>query len=188
MLAKAKDKRRLQPGVHFVSIKGINIARNRTTMMPLEFTDKKTGEKYGAIEVVFMDKEQTGIVDKFLLGSRHEWILKKLMKAINLPWGADAQEAVGKKLWIVVACCFVYENQVIRTDQKTGMPMWFPKLLPEFFPANEERPSLKGNPQDNNGVAGPEFTLHQDSVLGIFTPTPNYISSTDLPEEGFGEL
>lgn len=188
MIIKAKEnKRRLTPGVHLVSIKDIYIARGKDQMaMPLEFTDRETGEKYGAIEILFMDKDNVGIKNQFYLGDKHLWILDKLILAAGLPVcePIDKEVAVGRKVWIVVARCILYENQIMRIENNE--PAWFPKMLPEFFSGDEERPTLKGNPQDNNGVCGAEFTIHKDNILGIFTPSPSYVSQYNLPTEGFG--
>jgi len=189
---RAKDrKKRLQPGVHLVTIKDVYIAREKGgAELPLAFSDPKTGEEYGAIEIVFMDHTQTGIIEKFLLGSRQIWVLNKLLKSIDaLPAQGeqiDKELIVGKKVWIVIARCLVYENQIVRIDKDTNLPMWFPKMIPDFFHASSERPMLAGNPQDNGGAVGPQFTMHQDSKLGMFDPTPSYISTNDLPREGFG--
>lgn len=188
MIIKAKEnKRRLTPGVHLVSIKDIYIARGKDALsLPLEFTDKESGEKYGAIEILFMDKDNVGIKNQFMLGDKHLWILDKLILAAGLPVGEpiDKEVAIGRKVWVVIARCILYENQIMRVENNE--PAWFPKMLPEFFPGDQERPMLKGNPQDNNGVCGTEFTIHKDSKLGIFTPAPNYISPYNLPTEGFG--
>lgn len=188
MIIKAKEnKRRLTPGVHLVSIKDIYIARGRDSMsLPLEFTDKQTGEKYGAIEILFMDKDSVGIKNQFLLGDKHLWILDKLIRAAGLPTGEpiNKEVAVGRKVWIVIARCILYENQIMRIENNE--PAWFPKMLPDFFPGDLERPMLMGNPQDNEGKCGPDFTIHKDNVLGIFTPTPIYVSQYNLPTEGFG--
>lgn len=185
---KAKDERRLAPGVHLVSIKDISIARQRGDMaLPLQFTDPQTGEEYGAIEILFMDSQKTGLKERFYLGEKHQWILNNLVKAIGFAPGEtiDKDRAIGCKLWVAVAQCLMYENQIIRVDH-TGAPVWYPKMLPEFWSSTEPRPMLKGNPQDNHGICGEEFRLHQDSKIGFFTPTPQYISRQDLPDEGFG--
>lgn len=193
MIIKAKEKRRLAPGVHLVSVKDISIARERSRTprdlgLPLEFVDKETGEKYGAIEVLFMDKDSVGVKERFCLGDKHQWILMRLRIALGLPTEGqiDVAQALNRKLWVVIARCIMYENQIMRTD--SNGPVWFPKMLPEYFPASEDRPMLKGNPQDNEGKCGYEFTLHQDNKLGLFTPAPNYISPYDLPTEGFGSF
>lgn len=187
MIFKAKEKRRLTPGVHLVSIKDIYIARQGgENGMPLSYTDRNTGEEYGAIEIVFMNPENTGIREKFYLGSRQIWVLNNLIRAIGFMEGEsiDKKRAVGCKLWIVVAKAYVYDNQIIRQDP-SGELVWFPKLLPEFFPATQDRPILKGNPQDNNGKCGDEFIIHWDSHSGQFNPSPNYIGE-DLQSERFG--
>lgn len=189
---KAKERRRLTPGVHLVTIKDLYIARERKPpALPLVFTDPTTGEEYGAVEMVFMDKSSTGIKEKFLLGDRQRWVLDKLLDAIDRrpPAGEqiDVERVKGCKLWVVVARCILYDKELMRTEND-GTPTWYPKLLPVFYPAAGERPMLKGNPQDNEGICGEEFTIHQDSVLGLFNPTPNYVSREDLPQEGFGKL
>lgn len=193
MIIKAKDnKRRLTPGVHLVTIKDICIARHRPDKgipgMPIEVVDSATGEAYGAIEVLMMDKDKVGIWERFYLGEKQQWIMDRFVQAIGFAPGEPIPEgeAIGRKLWIAVAQCMQYENEIIRTDH-VGAPIWYPKLLPQFWPGDQQKPVVKGNPQDNMGICGPEFRLHQDNKIGFFTPTPNYVSPTDLPQ-GFGQI
>jgi len=172
VIVKAKSSKRLESGVHLLTVRAIDRAIDAASRLPLERTDKASGEVYGALEITLSNHENTGIRERFWLGPKEQWMIDAFANAIgvdNSQGAVDSKSVLGRRLYCIVTKNLMYDNMVPKMDG--DRQAWFPKLLMKFFPEGSE-PTVQSG----------ELIRHYDSVAGEFTPQEEFFASADEEE------
>lgn len=170
-----RKKKRLGVGIHPAVIKQITMLVDHTTMQPLTTTDPKTGEAVGGLEVLFMGADEHGTILRIWLTQEGLAHVRNMCHAIGIENSdehqADVKEIIGKRLFIMVAKVFIYDNYIPRMDD-TGNHVWMPEAQPVFFKCIDPMmaPRLPGDPNHNSGVASGDFVKHRDFAIGLIDP------------------
>lgn len=89
-----------------------------------------------SIEIIFQNKEQQKIALVLSSDKSSQWITDLLCNALEVQISVngkiDAEEMIGKKLWIVVANEYIIHNGYRRKDS-TGSDLFYTRLLMKFF-------------------------------------------------------
>lgn len=185
MILKMKPKKILEPGIHLVTIKDISVVRD-SNGKPVSWLDPDDGNAPAGMQrVLFMGKSQFGIEADFWTGKSHIPRINALCEAIKVTRPVHKDAVVGQKLFIMVMQCYLFDNGVPRLDAE-GKHQYQSKVVHRFWVAGE-RPSVKGNPQDNDGVASGDFLWHYDNGK-YFQPIPQQETLAEETKiERFGE-
>lgn len=171
MIVKAKSNKRMECGVHLLSIRGIERALEASTRVPVERTDA-SGEIYGALDITLSDAQNALIKERFWLGPKEQWMIDSLATAVGVDNSKGAVEAkivIGRKFIGIVTKNLMYDSMNPRMDG--AEQAWFPKLLMKFFPEGT-------SPNISMG----ELIRHYDSVAGEFTPQADFFTAVDEEE------
>jgi hypothetical protein len=184
-VSNKKKKKRLSVGVHAAVIKRISMVVDHTTMEPLTTVDPNTGETVGGIDILFMGADEHGTILRIWLTEQGLAEIRSMCKAVGIENSDNEQipvnEIIGKRLFVVVAKAFIYDNYQPRKEPN-GDHIWMPEAQPVFFKCVDPAmvPKVPGDPNFNNGVASGEFIKHRDYAIGLIDPPAANTDEIDL--------
>ena len=171
----ANAGRLLPAGVHPVTItefKGLRDDKGN-------YITNKNGAQ--GFSVTFECKGKGKFTETFWYSRQTMWRLRKLFKAILLVDNVIQYKAIiGQELWLYIAQEYI-------NDDRTRRPDVFNLVIFDFSPMTESRskPLIKGDPDDNNGVASEVFVIERHLELKtIEMPKPIEGDTIAFMQEG----
>jgi len=162
MKTESKSKlRQLKSGVHLVCITDALIIKD-SNQMPLITPDGETG-----ITIRFSTGDNHHYdQDYWLNGNRQSYFNKMCASAkIDTTNPKFRAESKGKRLWICVKEVYDIDGDKIVTDELTGPSINY--YMFDTIPCTDplKKPVVKGNPDDNDGVASGVFLDYRDTQI-----------------------
>lgn len=150
MILKDDRANRILAGVHLAKITDVRMALDG------EKNDLTNHGGDRAIEITFKSKTGPSIKHIFWLTEQGQWIIDKLLKALEITGmkrEIDAEVLIGKKLYIVVANEYHIKGEQPVLDSQ-NKPLFYPRMTTYFFSIKSEWPMIEGDPSDGSEPKG----------------------------------
>lgn len=165
----------MRTGGHLAVISDMFLLRN-ANREPI-----RSPEGHPSIVIQFKNgKNQLHEKSYMMDGDKFQKYFENVLAAAQVPNyknGPDKKDIIGKRLWIFISeCHYVDDDQIIMDiDGNPKIDYFIFKVFP--FIEGGKKPSVKGDPEDNNGIPTGDFVTYKNES-GELQPKPS-MSYTD---------
>ena len=179
----------LKSGIHLVSIIDASILKG-LDKKPLISRRGETG-----IVIKFKDSKNHIFENVYYKGGEREFLFKKMCHSARIDLikvketGKFKAEALGKRIWLYIKEVYDIDGTDLVIDDLTGKPTINYYIFETGVVSESElRPSMKGDPSTNDGIASEKFVEYRQIFKPGTTMNEKAYQSAVVDEDDFEDL